>query len=130
MFSMKQACEQTGLSYETLKFYCNQGLVPNVKRDGQNRRVFSQADIAWINSLNCLRGCHLSISEMKEYIDLCIQGQQTIPQRRAILAQKLQELEQDLEQIQESIRYIHWKQGYYDDVEAGKIPYISNLTQT
>lgn len=33
MFTMKQTCEQTQLSYETLKFYCNQGLVPNVKRD-------------------------------------------------------------------------------------------------
>ena len=35
MYTMKQACEKTGLSYETLKFYCNQGLVPNVKRDKQ-----------------------------------------------------------------------------------------------
>ena len=29
MYTMKQACEKTGLSYETLKFYCNQGLVRN-----------------------------------------------------------------------------------------------------
>ena len=35
MYTMKQACEKTGLSYEILKFYCNQGLVPNVKRDKQ-----------------------------------------------------------------------------------------------
>ena len=33
MFTMKQAHEQTLLPYETLKFYCNQGLVPNVKRN-------------------------------------------------------------------------------------------------
>ncbi|MGN1174800.1 MAG: MerR family transcriptional regulator [Roseburia sp.] len=31
---------------ETLKFYCNQGLVPNVKRDKNNRRIFSDKDIA------------------------------------------------------------------------------------
>ena len=55
MYTMKQACEKTGLAYETLKFYCNQGLVPNVKRDKQNRRVFDDRDIAWINSLNCLK---------------------------------------------------------------------------
>lgn len=30
MYTMKQACELTKLSYETLKFYCNEGLVPNV----------------------------------------------------------------------------------------------------
>ena len=46
MYTMKEACAKTGLSYETLKFYCIQGLVPNVKRDSQNRRIFSDRDIA------------------------------------------------------------------------------------
>ena len=46
MFTMKEACNQTHLPYETLKFYCNQGLVPNVKRDKNNRRIFDERDIA------------------------------------------------------------------------------------
>ena len=33
MYSMKQTCEKVGMSYQTLKFYCNQGLIPNVQRD-------------------------------------------------------------------------------------------------
>ena len=74
MFTMKEACEQTHLPYETLKFYCNQGLVPNVKRDKNNRRIFDVRDIAWINSLNCLKNCGMSIAEMKEYIELCLIG--------------------------------------------------------
>ena len=49
---MKQTCEKTGLSYDTLKFYCNEGLVPNVKRDKNNYRVFSDKDIEWIKSLS------------------------------------------------------------------------------
>ena len=31
MYSMKDVCEKTSLSYETLRYYCNLGLVPNVK---------------------------------------------------------------------------------------------------
>ena len=50
MYTMKQAYEKTGLAYETLKFYCNQGLVPNVKRDKQNRRIFDDRDIAWLTA--------------------------------------------------------------------------------
>lgn len=61
MYTMKETCEKTGLSYETLKFYCNQGLVPNVKRDSKNHRIFDERDVAWINSLNCLRNCGMSI---------------------------------------------------------------------
>ena len=85
---MKQACHKTELSYETLKFYCNQGLVPNVKRVHNNRRVFDDRDIAWIQSLNCLKNCGKGITEMKEYIDLSMKGEASIPERKRILSVK------------------------------------------
>lgn len=127
MYTMKAACAMTGLSYETLKFYCNQGLVPNVKRDEHNHRVFDERDVDWINSLNCLRNCGMSIQEMKEYIELCLEGESSIPERKEILAVKRQQLEAEITKIRESIAYIDWKQGFYDDVLSGKTKYISNL---
>lgn len=127
MYTMKQACEQTGLSYETLKFYCNQGLVPNVKRDEQNRRIFSDRDIRWINSLGCLKNCGMGIQEMRRYLQLCLEGPSSIPERKVILEEKRLELEQELKRVQDSIAYIDWKQQFYDEVLAGKREYISNL---
>lgn len=128
MYTMKQACEKTGLSYETLKFYCNQGLIPNVRRDSQNRRVFSEKNIAWINSLGCLKNCNMSIQEMKDYLQLCLEGESSIPRRKEILDGKRQELERELQRIRDSIAYIDWKQSFYDEVLEGKHPLISNLT--
>lgn len=127
MYTMKQTCEQTGLSYETLKFYCNQGLVPNVKRDGNNHRVFDDKDIAWINSLNCLKNCGMSISEMQEYIRLCLLGESSIPERKIILDAKRKALQDQMKVLQKSIDYIDSKQKFYDDVLAGKTVYYSNL---
>ena len=127
MYTMKEACEKTGLSYETLKFYCNQGLVPYVGRDERNRRVFDDHDIAWINSLGCLKNCNMGIGEMKEYLRLCLIGRDSIPERKAILERKRRELEAELQRIQASIDYIDWKQNFYEDVQSGKIPYVSNL---
>ena len=127
MYTMKQACEKTGLPYETLKFYCNQGLVPNVKRDKQNRRVFDDRDIAWINSLSCLKNCNMGIGEMKEYLALCLEGEGSIPERKNILEAKRKALEEERKRIEDAIRYIDWKQSFYDDVLSGKIKYFSNL---
>ena len=62
MYSMKEACTLTNMTYENLKFYCNEGLVPNVKRDRRNYRVFDEHDIKWIQSLNCLKSCGMSIA--------------------------------------------------------------------
>lgn len=127
MYTMKEACEKTGLAYETLKFYCNQGLVPNVKRDSRNHRIFDDRDIAWINSLNCLKNCSMGIAEMKQYIALCLEGEPSIPQRQEILEAKRRELEEEKRRIDEAIAYIDWKQGFYADVLSGKTEYFSNL---
>ena len=75
MYSMKEVCEKVGMTYETLKFYCNKGLIPNVKRDQRNYRVFDDQDVAWIKSLSCLKRCGMSMMEMKEYVDLCLKGE-------------------------------------------------------
>lgn len=130
MYTMKQACEMTGLAYETLKFYCNQGLVPNVKRDVNNHRIFNDKDIAWINSLHCLKNCGMSISEMQEYVKLCLVGESSIPERKRILDNKKKDLQKQMRILQESIEYIDWKQSFYNDVLAGKTKYFSNLIST
>ena len=127
MYTMKEVCMRTGLSYETLKFYCNQGLVPNVKRDDQNHRVFDDRDVAWINSLTCLKNCSMGIREMRQYVTLCLEGAATIPERKAILRARRQALEEDRRRIDQAIAYIDRKQTYYDDVLSGKAEYTSNL---
>ena len=128
LYTMKQTCEKTGLTYDTLKFYCNEGLIPNVKRDKNNYRVFNDKDIEWIKSLSCLKNCGMSIVEMKEYLALCLKGESTIPERQEILNNKLKELEYKINKIKDSINYIHWKQNFYNDVLNGKTQYYSNLT--
>lgn len=127
MYSMKEACALTNMTYETLKFYCNEGLVPNVKRDKRNYRIFDEHDIKWIQSLNCLKNCGMSISEMKEYLALCLEGKDSIPERKAMLAAKRETLLQSISKLQEAVAYIDWKQNFYDDVLSGKIEYYSNL---
>ena len=130
MYTMMQACRETDMTYQALKFYCNQGLVPNVKRDQNNRRVFDEHDIKWIKDLRCLKRCGMSIQEMKEYLALCLEGPSTIPQRKVLLEKKQQALRESIRELEDSVAYIDWKQNFYDEVLEGKRPYVSNLIPT
>lgn len=130
LYSMKETCEKTGLTYDALKFYCNEGLIPNVKRNKSNYRVFNDNDINWIKSLSCLKNCGMSILEMKEYLALCLKGQSSIPERQKVLDIKLQELEEKKREIQDSINFVKWKQNFYKDVLSGKTKYFSYLINT
>ena len=128
MYTMKEACAQTGLPYEALKFYCNQGLVPNVQRDAQNRRIFSDGDIGWIRSLECLKNCGMGIREMQEFLGLCQEGTSSIPRRKEILERKRLELEREQLRIRESLSYIDRKQAYYDSILSESTPCTGSST--
>ena len=127
LYTMKQACEQTGMTYEGLKFYCDEGLIPNVKRAPNNHRVFDERDIAWVKSLLCLRDCGMGIQEMKEYTRLCLLGAESIPERKAMLQAKREQISERIHFLEETLQYIDTKDKFYDDVLAGRREYFSNL---
>ncbi len=127
MYSMKETCKKVNLNYQTLKYYCNEGLIPNVKRDSNNYRVFDENDIAWILGLKCLKKCGMSIKEMKNYMNLCLMGQSSIPERKEILKETRENLLIQLKEIENSIHYIDTKQQFYDDILAGKKEYFSYI---
>lgn len=127
MYTMKDVCQEVGMQYETLKFYCNEGLVPNVKRDKNNHRRFDDNNIAWIKSLTCLKNCGMSITDMKQYLDLCLQGPPTIPERQMMIKRQQKKIQKEIDRLNECMAYMDWKQQFYKDVLSGKTEYISSL---
>ncbi len=130
MYTMMQVCRELNMTYQTLKFYCNEGLVPNVKRDKNNRRVFDEKNVKWIKDLTCLKKCGMSIQEMKEYLALCLQGKSSIISRKEMLRKKQDALRTTIKELEDSVAYIDWKQNFYDEVLSDKRPYVSNLIRT
>jgi len=127
LYTMKQICKELNITYETLRFYCDEGLVPNVKRDRNNWRVFDERNLNWLKSLLCLKRCGMSINDMKKYMNLCLQGISTVGERKAILNAQKEMLVRQISEIQESIEFIDGKQAFFDDILLGKIEYTSNL---
>lgn len=127
MYTMKETSQRVKMTYEALKFYCNEGLVPNVKRDKNNHRIFDDRDVSWIEGLTCLRKCGMSISDMNVYLDHCLIGEESIPDRKEMLDIQRKILVDRIRELNESVEYIDSKQKYYDDVLEGRIRYSSNL---
>lgn len=121
--TMKEVCEKTGITYDTLKFYCNEGLVPGVKRDSNNHRIFDEPTLDWVNHLSCLRNCNMGIAEMKRFVELVLKGKSTVSVRKELLEEKKGELLRERAAIDEAIDYVDYKQEFYDKVLSGEIDY-------
>ncbi|HMM20444.1 MAG TPA: MerR family transcriptional regulator [Selenomonadales bacterium] len=119
-YTIKQVGERLQLSAYTLRYYEKEGLLPVVARDENGNRAFTDADIEWILLIRCLRDTGMSVGEIKRYVALCRQGDQTIDVRREIMERHKRAVEQKIEQMKNYLRKIDKKLGYYDAFIAGK----------
>ena len=89
----------------------------------------SISEVSWLKGIQCLRKCGLGVSEIKIYMNYCLQGPTSIPQRKDMLSQTKEHLLKRIAEINECIEYIDNKQSFYDDVLEGKCRYTSNLIE-
>ncbi len=51
--TIKDVADRTGLSAHTIRYYCDQGLVPSVQRDSNNQRLFNEDCLGWLERVKC-----------------------------------------------------------------------------
>lgn len=118
IFTIKQAGREVGIPAHTVKFYCNKGLIPNVRRARNGYRMLEKWQVEWLRTLVFLRRCGMATADIKKYVGLCRQGVQTIPERKAMLETKKRQIWQQIEELQENIDFIERRQEIFDSAEA------------
>lgn len=119
--------ELTGLPASTLRYYDKQGLLPNLKRDGNNIRIFSDDDYASLRLIDCLKRSGLSIKDIKKFIDMA--GKEgALTGRLEIFRKRREILRKELENLKCILDVIEYKCWYYEKAcEAGTDSAVKNL---
>lgn len=107
-YSIGQFSELSGFSIDTLRYYEKQKLL-FPKRDENNRRVYSEKDVAWISFISRLKKTGMSIREMQKYAKLRYAGDQTIPERLVLLFNQLDNLHEEEKKIEDNIKFVEQK---------------------
>ena len=105
-YTVKEVAQIMKISTHTIRYYDNEGLIPFVSRTQSNARMFSDYDLSWIRTVHCLRATNLSINDIKKYIDLCLKGNKTIPQRAKIIFDQEKKLKENLKELQEQMKVL------------------------
>ncbi|URJ39945.1 MerR family transcriptional regulator [Paenibacillus polymyxa] len=119
-YTVKDVSEMTGLTKHTIRYYDDQHLIPFTSRNERNIRLFSEHDLDWLRMVHSLRISGLPISEVKHYIDMCLQGDETIPQRAELIAQQEEALEKKIHEYNIQLMHIKKKKAYYQNVSMGQ----------
>lgn len=112
-YSIQQVAQQTGVAVSALRYYDDEGLLPDLKRLPNGHRRFSDDDVAMVEFVVCLRETGMPIRDLKHYVHLAQQrgtGEERCQlleaHRDAVLA-KMASLKKQLGKIQSKIQLYH-----------------------
>ncbi|MDF2958701.1 MAG: hypothetical protein K0S39_436 [Paenibacillus sp.] len=124
-YSINGVANKFGLSVHTLRFYDKEGLMPFIGRDKSGNRVFTETDLKWVAMVCCLKDTGMSIKEIKEYADWCMQGLQTIDERKAMLVAHRKQVVKQIEDLKKNLELIDSKIAVYENPELAQKMYGS-----
>lgn len=126
MLTVKEVSKKFNISEYTLRYYTDENLIPSIKRDKNNIRVFDEESLNWLKTIICLRKCGMSIKSIKEYVDLCIIGDSTILQRLDIINSQKVIIYKKIQELKESSLFLEKKKDLYDDIIKNNKKDITN----
>ncbi|MBB3131104.1 DNA-binding transcriptional MerR regulator [Paenibacillus rhizosphaerae] len=122
-YTINEVADKFGLSAHTLRFYDKEGLMPFIGRGKSGNRVFTETDLNWVAMVCCLKDTGMSIKEIKQYADWCMQGMQTIDERKTMLADHRKQVVKQIADLKKHLNLIDWKIAVYDDPEKAEEMY-------
>ncbi|MCH4009817.1 MerR family transcriptional regulator [Companilactobacillus sp.] len=121
-YTVQQVAKKMGLTSYTVRYYHDHGLLPFVKRDKNNNRVFDDVDLEWLKMITCLRSTGMPLDQIKHYFDLVIDGEETVPERYQIMLDQQKKTLDEIQELQQHLNTINFKVDHYADIMKSHEP--------
>ena len=127
-YSIKEIADMMNVTTATIRYWDNEGLLPNIKRVN-GIRVFEDKDFKWLRVLNCMKNINMPIKKIKEYLKLAQKGDSTLQERYEMILEQKHIIEKQMNDLSNCIKEFEYKEWYYKTaIEAGTEKVVENVT--
>ena len=122
VYTVGEMAKLLGVTASTLRYYDKEGLLPFVERSSGGIRMFQESDIEWLQVIGCMKKAGMSIKDIRRYIEMALQGDDTIALRLAMFQRQRQVLQQQLQELRHTMEMVDYKCWYYETAQkAGTV---------
>lgn len=118
-YTVNEVAKMYGISKHTIRFYTDKVLIPPLKRDKNNNRLFDRESLNWLEGCICLKGCGMSIKDLKRYGELCLKGNSTLQERYEMIVKCRDLAKSNLLKAQKVLDYAEHKVEHYKNIIDG-----------
>lgn len=121
-YTIGEVAKKMHVSIHTLRYYDNEGLLPFVQRKPNGQRIFTHRDLIFLNTIECLKSTGMPLKDIKQYIEWCLEGMPTVPQRYQLFIERKAIVEKQIEEMQKILKTINYKCDFYKEaLTTGKL---------
>ena len=122
VYTVGEMAKQLGVAPSTLRYYDKEGLLPFVERSSGGIRMFRDADIEWLQVIGCMKKAGMSIKDIRQYIEMALEGDDTIDLRLSMFRHQREVLKEHMEELRRTMEMVEYKCWYYETAkEAGTV---------
>ena len=99
-YTVGEMAKMLDVPASTLRYYDKEGLLPFVARSSGGIRLFQDSDLEWLRVIGCMKKAGMSIKDIRQYIELAMQGNDTIDTRLAMFRHQREVLEAQMAELQ------------------------------
>ena len=127
-YTVGEMARRLGVPASTIRYYDKEGLLPFVGRSSGGIRVFTEKDFEWLRIIECLKKTGMSLKDIRECIELAMQGDETIARRLELFRKQRTVLETRMAELQQTMDTLDYKCWFYETAAArGSTEGISDL---
>lgn len=119
MYTINEVAVICDVTAHTLRFYDKEGLLPFIGRSPSGNRVFTERDLDLIKLICCLKNTGMSIKEIRNYIEMAMQGEDTVEVRRDMILAHRKEVLRQIDDLKKNLNIIDLKVAFYDSYKIG-----------
>jgi len=117
-YTIGEIAKILNIAPSTLRYYDREGLLPFVERSGGGIRVFKDEDFEWLSIIDCLKKTGMPLKDIRTFVDMVNQGDETIEQRLEMVQVRHNVVEEQIVQLQEILDQLKYKCWYYETAKA------------
>lgn len=128
MYTVGEMAKMLGVPASALRYYDKEGLLPFVERSAGGIRMFRESDLEWLRVIGCMKKAGMSLRDIRQYMELVIQGDDTIDARLEMFRRQRKTLETQMAELQHTMDMVDYKCWYYETAQkTGTIETPKNL---
>lgn len=118
VYTVGEMAKRLGVPASTLRYYDKEGLLPFVERSSGGIRMFQDSDFEWLQVIGCMKKAGMSIKDIRRYIEMALQGDDTIDLRLEMFRHQREVLQKQMAELQHTMEMVEYKCWYYETAKV------------